>query len=216
MSTTKTKILCPNASIGNDIESLEGIHLKNKNIAIYQRNIKELQQRLKPLIAKSFEIQAHGTTAEITASLQAYFNDNLPQYGLLLEDIYMLLNLFKQITKATSFKVLLATIDSNMCRKFHTDMNDLRLLCTYVGPGTLWLPDEAVNRKALQTRCTNQDIVLDNNLIQQVNTGDIAILKGALYPEANAVLHRSPTIETTGEKRLLLRIDTNESLNFWS
>ena len=44
--------------------------------------------------------------------------------------------------------------------------------------------------------------------------GDIIILKGALYPEANAILHRSPTIEENGEKRLLLRIDTYEALGF--
>ena len=45
--------------------------------------------------------------------------------------------------------------------------------------------------------------------------GDIVILKGALYPESKAIIHRSPTIEETGKKRLLLRIDTNESVNFW-
>ena len=101
-----------------------------------------------------------------------------------------------------------------MCRKFHTDINDLRLLCTYIGPGTLWLPDEAVDLKALQKGGDEQALVVDEQQIQQVSTGDVVILKGALYPEANPILHRSPSIEESGEKRLLLRIDTNEFLNF--
>ena len=93
-----------------------------------------------------------------------------------------------------------------MCRKFHTDVNDLRMLCTYVGQGTLWLPDEAVKNEEYRTR--RDEIVIDEDLIQQALTGDVLILKGALYPEANAVIHRSPTIEETNERRLLLRIDT--------
>ena len=45
-------------------------------------------------------------------------------------------------------------------------------------------------------------------------TGAVAVLKGAIYPQknTNAVVHRSPAIEETSEKRLLLRIDTNDFL----
>ena len=101
-----------------------------------------------------------------------------------------------------------------MCRKFHTDVNDLRMLCTYLGPGTLWVPDEAIDLDASYARGNGKDIVIDLEKVEQVGTGDVVILKGALYPEANAILHRSPTIEENGEKRLLLRIDTYEALGF--
>ena len=47
-----------------------------------------------------------------------------------------------------------------------------------------------------------------------VNAGDVVLLKGALYPGANPILHRSPSIEELGKVRLLLRIDTNSFLNF--
>lgn len=154
-----------------------------------------------------------GTVEEISNFLDAYFTAELPEQKILLDDILGLLELFKQVSKTSSFRLLLATINTNMCRKFHTDINNLRMLCTYVGPGTLWLPEEAINHRAL--RAKRSDFILDKNLIQQVDTGDALILKGALYPESKAIIHRSPTIEETGEKRLLLRIDTNESLNFW-
>ena len=129
----------------------------------------------------------------------------------LYEDIRQLLNLFEKITKASSFRLLLATIKTNMCRKFHTDINNLRLLCTYIGPGTLWVPDDAIDAESLRSR---KDPLIDEQKIQQVRTGDAVILKGALHPQGNPILHRSPSIEKSGEERILLRIDTNETLIF--
>lgn len=133
---------------------------------------------------------------------------------LLLKDIVRQLSLFSQIAQSTSYRLLLATIKSSMCRKFHTDINDLRLLCTYSGLGTLWLTEDNVNRKALDTYGDNECIVLDESRIQQAETGSIVILKGAIYPQEGTVsiVHRSPSIEETGQRRLLLRIVTNEKL----
>lgn len=213
MIVAEEKLLFNNASVGNRAKVLEGIHAKEKNIAIYQRDIKLWQKELKQLATTSVECKVSGTVDEITTALEANLKEQLPNYDFLLEDISNILSLFQKVSKAESFRVLLATVKTNMCRKFHTDINDLRLLCTYAGPGTLWLPDEIINQKAFKSK--NQNIVLDENLIQQANIGDIVILKGALYPDAEAILHRSPTIEETGEQRLLLRIDTNSFLNFW-
>ena len=95
-------------------------------------------------------------------------------------------------------------------------MNDLRMLCTYSGPGTLWLKEDNIDREALHASTDNEPIALDERMIQQVRTGDLVILKGAIYPKegTKAAVHRSPAIEESGERRLLLRIDTNEFLNF--
>ena len=210
----ETTLKFDNAAISDDANILQDIHIKNKNIAIYQRDIESLKNALDQVTQQSIECKVSGTIQEIANFLDSYFSDDLPEVKVLLDDIYGLLELFKQVTKASSFRFFLATINNNMCRKFHTDINNLRMLCTYVGPGTLWLPEEAVDHKALRAKAN--DIVLDKNLIQQVRTGDAVILKGALYPESEAIIHRSPTIEETGNKRLLLRIDTNESLNFWT
>ncbi|MEO0341714.1 MAG: DUF1826 domain-containing protein, partial [Bacteroidota bacterium] len=112
--------------------------------------------------------------------------------------------------------LFLATVATSMCRKLHTDVNDLRLLCTYIGPGTVWVPDEAINQEALQARKSNEEIVSDEKLIQQVDTGDVVILKGALYPNAQPIMHRSPSLDQVGSTRLLLRIDTNSMANIWA
>ena len=103
-----------------------------------------------------------------------------------------------------------------MCRRFHTDLNYIRMLCTYSGPGTMWLSENNLNRKALDDLDENDSIVINQNDIKQVDTGSVVILKGALYPRegTKAAVHRSPNIEESQQKRLLLRIDTDELFNF--
>ncbi|MEL6589257.1 MAG: DUF1826 domain-containing protein [Bacteroidota bacterium] len=212
----KTGTSFANAAIGNDPLILQDIHQQDKNIAIFHRDIDVLSEEISQLIPQTIECRVSGSVAEIWDKLTTYAGQNLPQANALLNDISENLTRFQRITKATSFRLLLATVSTNMCRRFHTDINYLRLLCTYAGPGTLWLPDEAANLTASRSGGNNQEIVIDEGQIQQVNTGDIVILKGALYPKANAILHRSPTIEQSGEKRLLLRIDASVDRDNWA
>ena len=95
-------------------------------------------------------------------------------------------------------------------------MNELRLLCTYVGKGTLWVPDEAVNRASLQALEDDSKILSDKNMIQQASNGEVLILKGALYggKGTKAIVHKSPEIERKKEQRLVLRIDSNDLFSF--
>ena len=164
------------------------------------------------LVNKNLEIRLSGTTEEILARISNVLDRNT--FKLFFTELEDMLNLFANISGAESFKLMLASVNSNMCRRFHTDINNLRLLCTYDGPGTLWLSDDNVNSIALKSYHKNENIVKDEARINKAKPGSVVILKGALYPKpgTNAVVHRSPTIEESGETRLLLRIDTNEFL----
>lgn len=212
--TMTTKTVSKNWVIGNCSTMLQQIHQNDINIAIYNREIDFLSKEIAQLSATKIELRASGNIENILSLIkEELLNQNAL---LLLKDIEQQLLLFSQLTETKNFRLLLATVNTNMCRRFHTDVNDLRMLCTYSGPGTLWLAEDNVNRKALETRGDNECIVLNENKVQQAPTGAIVILKGAIYPKEGtaAVVHRSPTIEETGQKRLLLRIDTNEFLNF--
>lgn len=194
---------------------LNRIHDKEVNIAIYERDTSAFSSEIEQLLNQDIEFRSSGT-------LEAIMNDvlkavNLAEYSLISHDIKVLLSQFKEVAEVKNFRMLLATVNTNMCRRFHTDVNDLRLLCTYSGPGTLWLTDDNINRRGLDDCTGNESIVLDESKVQQAATGSVVLLKGAIYPqlESKAIVHRSPTIEESGEKRLLLRIDTNESLNLW-
>lgn len=201
-----------NLVTGTQPEVLHTIHLQEKNIAIYQRDTSHLQNDLQTCMQEKITFNQSGTIQEIQTALENKF----PTCQELIADIVNLLEIFGQISDSSKFKIALLTVNNNMCRKFHTDVNELRLLCSYAGQGTVWLPEEAINRNGLNGRGNNQTIVKDETLIQKVQTGDVAILKGAVYPKdgTNAVVHRSPTIEETGENRLLLRVDTDKFLSF--
>jgi len=210
MIETNRKI--SNAVISSASSDLSDIHLTSKNIGIYERQIEALSNELRLIKDRQIELRASGSVAEIMAQLKNT-SGILSHCTLLKEDISALLKLFSAITGAEDFRLLFCTITSNMCRRFHTDINDLRLLCTYIGPGTLWLPNEAVNQAVLQSSDNEAELVLPGWEAQQVKTGDVVILKGALFEDSNPILHRSPPIEESHDKRLLLRIDTNTFIN---
>ncbi len=205
-----------NARIGLEQDTLMEIHQPSVNIAIQQRDISHLYSEIKNFLETAqVPFQCSGNINQLEITLIEYFEKlGYNSNSLLLKDVLGILKVFTQVTEYKEFKVLLSIVNSDMCRRFHTDMNHLRLLCTYSGPATLWIPDEKVNRLALQFLKENDEIIKDCEYIQQVATGDICILKGALYPhpDTRAIVHRSPAVEETGSQRLLLRIDTNDSL----
>ena len=200
--------------IGNCPTSLQKIHQKHINISIYDRDITHLSDEVKGLLARNVEIRISGDTNSILKQISSELNSN--DFSLILNDIKGLLLQFEELSGAKSFRLLLSTVNTNMCSRFHTDMNDLRLLCTYSGPGTVWLSENNINRDALETYGDNETIVKDESQINYAKTGSVVLLKGAVYPlkGTKAVVHRSPTIEETGMSRLLLRIDANDFLNF--
>lgn len=105
-------------------------------------------------------------------------------------------------------RLQLKVVEGDACTKFHIDGYRLRLFTTYLGPGTEWLPEQAVNRTALGT--TNESIVRDPSAIRQMKAGDVGILKGEPLTGQGSkygIVHKSPAISAAGEKRVTLRID---------
>lgn len=201
-----------NALCGNRPEVLTAIHKKELSVVLYERDIQALQKDLSVAIQQELVCRASGEIHQINSLLGSFFEENLAECQALLADIQWIISQFDAVVHAKSYRLLFSTVSSNMCRKFHTDINQLRLLCTYVGPGTLWLSEDESMRD--EQNKIGEDWPIDENKVHQAGTGDVIILKGALYPEGNPALHRSPPIEETGAKRLLLRLDINESLGF--
>jgi hypothetical protein len=210
----KTETTIKNYIAGTHPEILKDIHQSNVNIAIYNRDILTLTKETNKLLKRDLKIDVNGdinsVLNEITMQIDA------DEFPLIVEDIRKLLEHFSDITNTSGIRLLLETVNTNMCRRFHTDNNDLRMICTYSGPGTLWLLEENINRTALDSYGDNKSIVMDESEIQQAKTGSVIILKGSAYPKEGtiAVVHRSPTIEESSDRRLLLRIDTHKIFSF--
>jgi len=117
------------------------------------------------------------------------------------------IKLFMDMTQAREVFVKIEPVADDMCKLFHVDKNLLRMLCTYVGEGTLWLPNDKVERKFLGCG-ENEDIVLDPLAIYQAPKLDVLILKGERWLNnlTGGAVHRSPPMGKNG-KRLLLKVD---------
>jgi hypothetical protein len=128
-------------------------------------------------------------------------------------DVTRLVRLVAGYSGGSALAVSLSTVRSNKCRKFHADYMHLRLVTTYVGPGTEWLPEEAIRREALgvPSACpdeANLRVVRSQGAIRGALSGHVVMMKGALHPGSPGAVHRSPPIEGSGLARLVLVIST--------
>ena len=90
-----------------------------------------------------------------------------------------------------------------MCPGWHIDRVGIRLVCTYQGPGTQWLDDQVVDRSGLHHSRIQEKTAV------QAATGEIVLLKGALWQdnEALGAVHRSPELAPGAPLRTLVTLD---------
>jgi hypothetical protein len=136
-----------------------------------------------------------------------------PARKWLTMDIALLLARLSHISGAGCLRVSFGAIRTDQCRKFHTDVMRYRLITTYVGPGTEWVPDDAVCREALDhppdCPCdANKEIVRNASAIRHALPGEVLLMKGDLHPNHRGAVHRSPSLEGSGRIRVVLIANT--------
>ncbi len=144
------------------------------------------------------------TTLKLRAKASQMYTllqEALPTLPHLAQDIQANVALFAEATGCRQVDMQLSAVAEDMCRKFHTDRIDFRLLCSYAGIGTQFIlpekrPDDLEN--------------IPETLIEQVGIGNVMIFRGALSASEAlpALLHKSPPAKKLNLKRLLLRLDT--------
>ena len=171
---------------------LHSIHDEHVNVAIFDRDTSHLTKTISWFIKQDLHFQSAGDKESILHEL----NQNREHIAPLIDDMEECLQLFLQISGSQKARLILATVETDMCSRFHADVNTLRMLCTYAGPGTQWLREDNIRWEALDSWAGNEEIVRDENEIQQVPTGAVAIIKGSMYSasEVRGAVHKSPSI----------------------
>jgi hypothetical protein len=131
----------------------------------------------------------------------------------LLADISALVSLYADLLDCRKVGIRLEVLTGAMCPKFHIDRTGIRLLCTYLGPGTEWLDVGFCNRTALTTSYPDTDafhqaLILHPQGIRQAPAQSLVLLKGSLWQgnQQAGIVHRSPQIAGTAS-RVLLALD---------
>ncbi|MEL7046373.1 MAG: DUF1826 domain-containing protein [Pseudomonadota bacterium] len=124
-------------------------------------------------------------------------------------DLHRVAQLYFPLRGGRDVTLRLETLNTDGCRRFHTDRTNLRLLCTYRGPGTEWLTEAQVDRDA---ECANagNEAILRNGEPSQLRPFWVGILKGTAFPgnASQGVVHRSPQLEHPGQVRVLFCLDS--------
>lgn len=214
-------------AIAHTPEVLTGIYDEAINIAVWQRELNPvLQQYLVELLRrrKTIALKLSGTPEQLLAEIRRVFPSELgdPDSETITgeafySDVEVVIDMFACLFEARILGLRINVLEHAMCPRFHTDNVGVRLITTYHGLGTEWLPEGVVNRQALGTAHASQintpgAIIADEQFIQRMNTGDVALFKGELWDgnEGRGIVHRSPAVTSQQPKRLVMTCDLIE------
>ena len=110
-------------------------------------------------------------------------------------DLGLLARIFAVATGHEAFSLRLETVRDDGCTRFHVDNVAMRMVTTYSGAGTQWVPDP--DALSDQTRYRRP--------VHAINTGDVALFRGKKLDGAT-VPHRSPKVGG-GETRFVAVLD---------
>jgi hypothetical protein len=185
-------VACPTA--------LQRIAAPDKALAVWQRSLDgDVVAQLGHLVLD--EVDDLLFTSEIdaleAALIKAMESGGYPDMPALRRDIAMLAGHHAAVTDDRKVRIRLEVVETDACRKFHTDYVKVRSITTYLGQGTQWI--EAASAEISGT--------FGGPDIHQLKPGDVGMFKGRLWQEVPTILHRSPPIGASGEQRLVLVID---------
>jgi hypothetical protein len=139
-------------------------------------------------------VPVHLAEAAVITACETSGLDAGPNRDVLASDIGALAVMMAKILDVDHVRLRLDVADEVMCPKFHIDWVPARLLCTYRGAETEYVP---LGSEA------------DPKRIRQAKRGAAALFRGALWntDETTGILHRSPEVTPEDGPRLLLVID---------
>ena len=188
---------------------LSNIYQSEINIAIWRRQKQFLVKEflaLNPTFQKEMILTPQDALSRISES----FDNNMTEVS---EDIALLVEMFCYLFELKQAGMRLKVLDKAMCPKFHVDKVPCRLVTTYQGIATQWLPHELVDQTKLGWGCnglpdSESGLYQSESDIQQLDCGDVALIKGMLWKgnENAGLVHRSPGL-IANEKRLILTLD---------
>lgn len=193
-------ILCASAA------ALASIRAPSVSLALWQRPPRRaLRAESRALLAHApFSVTGESRPACLGTRLAAAMPIPCPA---LLADVTGLAVAFAALVGEARVHARLEALVDEGCPLFHADNVGLRLLCTYAGPGTEWVPEPSVNRAGLGGG-DNRLIVPDRTMIRRLPAFCVGLFKGDAFPghAGRGIVHRSAPA-TARRPRLLLCLD---------
>jgi len=146
--------------------------------------------------------------------LNLNFLPDLPCQSAVVEDIFLLLDIYSELLGCPAVGFRLEIVKSPMCPRFHIDLTGIRLACAYRGSGTEWIDDRCVNLSKLGAASNGVSDetsgLLDSKAtVEAAAPFDVVFFKGKLWQgnEGRGAIHRSPAMMPESGPRILLVMD---------
>lgn len=149
------------------------------------------------------ELPAEQATSALQASFDACGTPSGPARDAWIADITGLVEVFAALAGPPRVRLRLDVVTGDACRRWHRDCVPLRLICTYRGTGTQWVPP-AWGEQVLAQPDDDTPHALS------LQAADVAVFKGCGWhgqAHDGGIVHRSPRIVGTGLARLVLVLD---------
>ncbi len=202
-----------------NISNLPNFSRDKALLSIVERDVpEEANKFFKNLLLKPFNINQKVYKKSsfddikriLDKTIKKKIEDNI-FYNEWIKDMAKVSVIFCNILKTES--IILSLESSRSCKRYHIDNVPMRLLVTYYGKGTEWLPSHACDYSAYYNGEKNEKIVKDTKQVKFVEPWDIAIFKGQQFQGVNnGILHRTPNVAQTSVS-LLMRLDNSSYLS---
>jgi len=201
--------------VGDIVSATSEIHQEEVNMSIWRRklnsNVEEVAKHIvktKPYLQLSEVVRPIDVNDILSSEIGS--NEHTSDFR---EDVSELVNMFCHHFNLKQVSFRLKVLDNTMCPRFHVDRVPCRLITTYLGIATEWLPHHLVDRSKLgQAGHGKLDeetgIYKKQQDVKQLETGHVGLLKGESWSgnEGAGLVHRSPKLGN-GSQRLLLTLD---------
>jgi hypothetical protein len=199
----------------NDIKDIKKFLNKSFKLVIINRKIPNNSDIFfNQLLKLSFTISGEVQKKTAKDNIRNLLFEKLPKeiqkkifYKDWVNDMAQLCKTFCDLEESKFVSFWLSTYRG--CKRYHVDNVPQRLLVTYAGQGTEWLPNEVADIRAYLNGEPNQNIVKDINKKNYIEKWDIAIFKGG----QGGLLHRTPDTALSDGNSILMRLDHSR---FWS
>jgi hypothetical protein len=196
-------------------DGLSAIYREHVNLAEWRRDLSgsvrhyaaSIVQEL-PAFSLRQVLQANVDSESLLAQLPRVDGNNEQARHDFATDLSLLCEMYACLFDIDQIGLRLSVLNRAMCPRFHVDHVVCRMICTYWGPGTEWLPEVNVNRSAVGQPSDSGEKRHNETAVQRLGEGSVALLKGENWPgnEGRGLVHRSPAA-SADQPRLVVTLD---------
>ncbi len=197
-----------------DLDNIINTSNTKSYLTISERNVpRGANNFFKKIINKPFNINGKVFKKSCVNDIKDILEDKISiivknsfHYNLWINDMAKMSTIFCDIMGTNDISFSLGT--SRGCSRYHIDNVPLRLLVTYYGQGTEWLPTDNADYEAYSKGKDNENILKDPKKRMYLKPWHISIFKGG----SDGILHRTPD-SALKSPSLLMRLDHSNFLN---